>query len=96
MENCIDCRHHEVISDPDPHDSFCSDDVAVVCKLTPNDQIKQNTLYHADASEWRKVTVSCRPYNTRKESETPKWCPLITKGFLRAPLNKKQQSNEKL
>lgn len=23
------------------------------------------------------ITVACRPYNTRKESSTPKWCPLL-------------------
>ena len=23
----------------------------------------------------RTVTDTCRPYNTRKESETPDWCP---------------------
>lgn len=24
----------------------------------------------------RNVTTACRPYQTRKESETPDWCPL--------------------
>jgi len=31
IENCIDCPHHRVESDPDYSDSFCSDDVKVVC-----------------------------------------------------------------
>ena len=25
----------------------------------------------------RNITVSCRPYNTQKESAIPDWCPLI-------------------
>ena len=25
----------------------------------------------------RTVTVACRPYNTRKESARPEWCPLV-------------------
>src|SRR4051812_3276113 len=33
MKTCIGCKHHEVIADPDPHDWFCDDDVAVVCTL---------------------------------------------------------------
>lgn len=24
----------------------------------------------------RNITVACRPYNTRKESDIPEWCPL--------------------
>lgn len=24
----------------------------------------------------KNITVACRPYNIRKESEIPKWCPL--------------------
>lgn len=64
MKNCTDCKHHSVEPDPDPHDWFCSDDVKVVCKLTER---KNNT-----------ITVACRPYSVKKESETPSWCPLNT------------------
>jgi Fe-S-cluster containining protein len=31
-KTCIDCPSHEVLSDPDPYDWFCDDDVNVVCK----------------------------------------------------------------
>lgn len=31
IENCIDCPHHRIERDPDYSDSFCSDDVKVVC-----------------------------------------------------------------
>jgi len=24
----------------------------------------------------KEITVACRPYNLRKECETPEWCPL--------------------
>ena len=30
-ENCIDCSHHHIQDDPDPHDWFCDDDVKVFC-----------------------------------------------------------------
>lgn len=63
--NCTTCKHHEVRPDPDPHDWFCDDDVKVVCTLTKR---KDNT-----------ITVACRPYNVKKESDTPKWCPLKRK-----------------
>jgi hypothetical protein len=61
--NCIDCSSHEVIRDPDPDDWFCDDDVAVVCNL----------------SDRRRITCACRPYNIKKESETPDWCPKLKK-----------------
>lgn len=32
-KNCIDCKDHEILPDPDPHDWFCDDDVKVVCKI---------------------------------------------------------------
>ena len=60
-KNCIDCPFHKVLADPDPHDWFCDDDVKVVCTKTRNNKT---------------ITSACRPYNTRKESETPYWCPL--------------------
>lgn len=25
----------------------------------------------------KNITVACRPYNTRRESEIPSWCPII-------------------
>jgi hypothetical protein len=25
----------------------------------------------------RDITVACRPYNKRKESDVPQWCPLL-------------------
>ena len=75
-KNCIDCKNHEIIKDPDPHDWFCDDDVAVVCRLIPNDKDAEDSPYLADHSPFKLITSSCRPYNIRKESGTPKWCPL--------------------
>jgi len=34
--NCMDCRFHDVIDDPDPHDSFCSHYEAVICHKMMN------------------------------------------------------------
>lgn len=62
ITNCVDCPFHRVQRDPDPFDSFCSDDVKVVC---------------TKARVARVVTVACRPYNIREECEVPKWCPLL-------------------
>lgn len=62
IKNCLDCPYHEVKRDPDPDDWFNDDDEKVVCNKTKR---KNN-----------EITVACRPYNLRKESEIPKWCPL--------------------
>lgn len=75
--NCLDCPFHTVINDRDPHDWFCDDDAAVLCTKTKNDKQAMDSLYKSDHSEYKPVATSCRPYNLRKESETPKWCPLI-------------------
>jgi hypothetical protein len=77
--NCMDCRHKEVIPDPDPNDWFNDDDCAVMCLLTPKTkEYPQNTKskFRADHHPNRAITVACRPYNRRKECETPTWCPL--------------------
>lgn len=75
-ENCRDCRHCEVIADPDPDDWFCDDDKAVVCNLTPNPGRDVTSKWMASHHPQRAVTVSCRPYNLRKECDRPEWCPL--------------------
>lgn len=70
MKNCIQCPDHKVVSDPDPHDWFCDDDVAVVCQLTPC--LKSGRI----DSKFRTITLACRPYNTEKETTpVPEWCP---------------------
>lgn len=72
----MDCVHHMVISDPDPHDSFCRDDIAVVCSLTEKRRVDPTSIYASARSKYRAITVACRPYNDRKESDKPSWCPL--------------------
>ena len=74
--NCIDCQFHYIIKDPDPDDWFCSDDVAVICTLTPNPERDLESKYTSDHSEFRAITRSCRPFYVKKESTTPMWCPL--------------------
>lgn len=64
VTNCIDCYESKIKHDPDPYDSFCYDDVKVICTL----------------SGGRAITVGCRPYMTRKECERPAWCPLEARG----------------
>lgn len=60
INNCTDCKHHNIYPDPDPGDCICDDDVKVVCALTD-----------------KKITYACRPYNVKKESKIPNFCPLI-------------------
>jgi len=59
VSNCTECPEHKVLSDPDPYDWFCDDDVKVVCKAK-NDKV---------------ITCGCRPHHTKKECNVPSWCP---------------------
>lgn len=79
IANCYHCKNREIIKDPDPDDWFCDDDIAVVCTVTPNDKQNTRSRYMADHSQFKPITVACRPYNVEKECETPKWCPLLKK-----------------
>jgi hypothetical protein len=74
---CTHCKHHQVIPDPDPFDSFCSDDQAIVCLLAKNPSQDLSSVHRADHSPHRVVAVAIRPYNLRKEDRVPGWCPLI-------------------
>lgn len=74
--NCTDCPFHYVINDPDPDDWFCDDDVAVVCAKTKNDKQDNASKYASSRQFFKPITVSCRPYNVKKESATPEWCPI--------------------
>ena len=85
-ENCLDCPAHRVISDPDPLDWFCDDDLAVYCdhmrkseeqKERENLSLINYNAYYA-TREYDKffITWSCRPYNLRKECIVPDCCPL--------------------
>ena len=76
VTNCTECPNFMAVDDPDPHDSFCSDDVAGLCKAMVNvDRIArwsdQSTFPH------RPVTTSCRPHRLKEECDIPKWCPFL-------------------
>lgn len=91
IDNCIDCKSHSVINDPDPDDWFCDDDVAVVCTLTQNNDVTPDSKYQSDMCAFKSVTRSCRPFKIRKESDVPPWCP---KGYYKyIKKNKKGDSN---
>lgn len=79
LTNCLDCPHHEIIADPDPYDSFCSDDEAVICKLTPNENKDLKAAWRSRRQDYKLVTSACRPYRIREESQIPDWCPLLKK-----------------
>lgn len=75
-KNCIECPNHLIVNDPDPTDSFCDDDVAVLCKLAKNDE---NCVRWCDDMLFphKPITVSCRPHHIHKECNVPNWCALI-------------------
>jgi len=73
--SCMDCSEHEVINDRDPHDWFCDDDVAVVCKLVKNEAKAYGSLHPSDWNDFKSITTGCRPYNMKKEATVPTWCP---------------------
>jgi len=75
LETCLECSEHEIISDPDPHDWFCDDDVAVICKLTMNPNRDIKSIYISDQNEFRGVAISCRPHHLNLECIIPNWCP---------------------
>jgi len=74
-QSCMDCNAHKVISDPDPDDWFCNDDVAVICTLEKNDIKNIDSKYVSDWSDFKCIQVGIRPYRVRKETDIPSWCP---------------------
>jgi hypothetical protein len=76
VSRCFDCPFGKVIPDPDPSDSFCDNDVAVVCTRCANPNRKTTSRYLADRSEFRTVEGSVRPYNAYHVKQ-PDWCPLV-------------------
>jgi hypothetical protein len=75
ITNCMDCPNHTVISDPDPHDSFCYDDEAVLCKKATDPNMHERPIGWI-GQPYRPITVACRPYQKRKECDVPDWCPI--------------------
>lgn len=73
--NCLDCQFHKRVNDKDPDDWFNSDDEAVLCTKIPI-PAKPNSRLRWEWHGFRAVTTMARPYQTRRESETPQWCPL--------------------
>jgi hypothetical protein len=95
--NCVDCKYHRIVKDPDPDDWFCDDDVAVVCSHpdTPRKSAKPESRYEADRQTLKTVTVGCRPYRTRSECATPQWCPLLNGGsVVTAPHGRRGREGE--
>lgn len=87
INGCTKCKHHKVINDGDPHDSFCSDDVAVVCTLVKR-KPNLKSEYKVDHQEYKACTTGCRPYNITKETTPiPSWCPISNKKILKKKLN---------
>jgi hypothetical protein len=76
--NCVNCKHHKVVSDRDPHDWFNDDDEAIVCMLVKNDKQKPDSIYLSERNEQKVISSALRPYETHKVKQ-PEWCPLLKK-----------------
>lgn len=79
LTNCMDCKAHKVIADPDPTDWFNDDDEAVLCTLTDGNPSHnpEDKWCHANQNMHRCITVMCRPYRKRVECDIPDWCPKL-------------------
>ncbi len=77
ISNCTECKHHKIIQDPDHTDWFNYDDVAVICQIKVNDNIKPNSKYAYERSQYKPVTWLCRPTNI-----IPSWCPISKQNLL--------------
>jgi len=75
ITNCLDCPNVVQNLDPDPDDSFNMDDMYSACKKLPNDRLDKRDRYEHGRQEYKIITCCARPYQLRKESEVPKWCP---------------------
>ena len=75
ITNCTECPHVQIVGDPDPTDSFCSDDEAALCAISPNTAESKQWL---SGNPWphSPITVSCRPYQIKTSCNIPEWCPL--------------------
>lgn len=64
--NCTECPHHEIQSDPDPEDWFCDDDVKVYCKVAKKHATTGCRPYNAK----------------KETAPVPTWCPLKKKKII--------------
>lgn len=76
IDNCLDCPKHIKGYDPDPFDSFNYDDMYCACTLLPNEKRDNLSLHYSDRQEFKIVTCGDRPYQLKKYSSVPDWCPL--------------------
>lgn len=77
--NCINCKFHSVIPDPDLNDSFNSDDVAIICTKVEK-EVDKNSKYLVDRQKFKAIDVALRPYQVKKV-KSPDWCPISIKNL---------------
>lgn len=75
---CENCVHSKVIPDPDPTDSFNSDDKAICCTLLKQ-KPKMDSKYYSDRQELKTIEVSLRHYQVKKIFSLYE-CPLKNDG----------------
>lgn len=69
IEKCLDCPHHEMISDPGSDDSFDAMDEAMVCKLA-------GPVEYPDRDFKHRPIVRASRWPREFEVPIPRWCPL--------------------
>ncbi len=89
IQKCIQCPHHNIEPDPDPNDWFCDDDIKIRCTLSPDP-------YRGNCYREPYITVGCRPYRAKKESDVPVWCPLKNESIEKENLLNKKVTNREL
>lgn len=74
----MDCPFHAILADPDPHDDFNYDDVMVLCLKTDHNphHDPMSSYQSLKQNDHACVTTMARPYQARRESNRPGWCPL--------------------
>lgn len=75
-KKCIDCPFHKVVEDPDPYDSWNSDDEALVCTKVRREP-DPKSRYQVDRLPYKPIDVGLRPYQ-KKNVDVPDWCPIST------------------
>ena len=75
INSCLQCSNHCVINDPDPYIKD-SNEKAVVCSITINNDIKIESPYLSDKQPYQIIASSCNPKNLKKETSIPYWCPI--------------------
>jgi len=75
LTNCLDCKEHRKIKDPDPND-WDSNKISVLCSLTDNNTMNRGSKWASDLSGFKSIIRCCNQDNIRRSTNVPEWCPI--------------------